>query len=302
MKKIIISDFFNDKSIQKKFQKNGIVEAFKISQIDVNKLLAIYNKYHSNLEDEYLHKFHVGIHSADEEYKKNLHESIKLVLDPYYQNIFKNYRRLTYTVIIKGTGYNSILPLHQDWSLVNESMNSSATVWLTLCDSNIENGAIFAIPGSHKFINTPRAGSISGRVEHLHEKLLHLMKPYPCKAGTILVFDPRLFHYSPSNHTKEPRITVINSIVPESAILTLYYQEKNEPLNPLELYEVPDDFHLRFNNFVEEQHDFKPQGKKIGELRSLRLEKVRLKDFLWWYKKERIKLKIENFFNFKKRG
>jgi hypothetical protein len=88
---------------QSVFDKNGIVATIKVDSADLTKLNEIFDKNHSNLDDGYFHRFHVGIHSNDLEYKRGLHKSISEILDPYYDALFDNYRRLIYTMQIKGT-------------------------------------------------------------------------------------------------------------------------------------------------------------------------------------------------------
>jgi ectoine hydroxylase-related dioxygenase (phytanoyl-CoA dioxygenase family) len=110
------------------------------------------------------------------------------------------------------------VPLHQDWSLVDEDKYRSATVWLPLCDSVVANGAIHAIDGSHEMKAYPRGGTIHGKYEHLHEELKGMMKPYECEAGTIMLFDSRVLHYSPPNLSKKYRISVINNNCTQAGI------------------------------------------------------------------------------------
>jgi len=290
----VISNFFKDKNLQQAFEADGIVSTITISATDLEKLNALFNRLHQGLDDYYFHRFHVGIHSNDLDYKTTVNKEIAEILNPYYEQLFHNCRKLTYTFQIKGTGPDSFFPIHQDWSLVDESKYSSATVWLALCDSMIENGGLFAIPGSHLYDSPPRSGTIPGIMNDAHNELVHLMQPYLCKAGTIMVFDPRVMHYSPANVTNKPRISIVNSILPTHAPVVQYYCQPKVNAGKAELYLVPDDFHLHFNDFIANQHSQKPNGEKLGEASIYNLERDNVAHFKDWYSQRKAKPVLQN--------
>jgi hypothetical protein len=260
---------FKNAAYQAKFRKDGIVSAIVISKEDLESLNGIFEAYHVALDDSYFRRFHVGIHSNDIVYKTQLNKEIAGIMDPYCKELFDNYRRLIYSVQIKGTGPGSELALHQDWSVVDEDIHNSATVWIPLCDSFISNGAIHAIPGTHRFKPYPRGGTIAGRYDHLHDQLLPLMEPFECKAGTILVFDSSLLHYSPANLSNDYRVSVVTTIVPGNAQVIQYYNNPQVSKTKAEMYAMSDDFYLHFNNFLEVQAIQVPFGNKMNKEKTL---------------------------------
>ncbi len=285
-----------DQSLQKQLENDGIVALPCISNEDVSKLTALFEQFHVGLDESYFDRFHIGVHSNDLIYKKKLHESTAEILDKYLPKYFANFRRLIWTMQIKGRGANSIVPLHQDWTIVNEQQHSSFTVWIPLCDSDLNNGCIHAIPGSHLLPAFPRFGSLTGEYNSLHNELLPAMKPYPCKAGAMLIFNNRLLHFSPPNLSENYRISVISLLVPKSAQTVLYHRNLMLPDKQIEEYRVSDDFHLYFNDFLEKQSNFVPAGEKTG----LRFNYIEFRPTADWVNKKlnRIRLmqKIKGFF------
>jgi ectoine hydroxylase-related dioxygenase (phytanoyl-CoA dioxygenase family) len=60
--------------------------------------------------------------------------------------------------VVKEKNPVSVVPPHQDWSFTDEDQGFiSATVWTALVDTDMNNGAMGVIVGSHKFFNHHRA-------------------------------------------------------------------------------------------------------------------------------------------------
>lgn len=258
----VLLPVLNNKFLYRQLLQDGIVALPPINADDIEKLTELFNVFHADLDDSFFHRFHVGVHSNNFEYKKALHDAITQILDPYLHVHFTNFRRLVWTMQIKGTGAGSLVPLHQDWSVVDERYFSSFTLWIALCDTTIENGCIHAIPQSHLLPCFPRGIALQGKYDSLHDDLLPYMKPYACKAGTMLIFDNRLLHYSPPNFTGNFRVSTITLLVPDKADTVLYYKNTNVPDAPIEVYDMEDDFYLHFKDFLASQNACAPWGIK----------------------------------------
>ena len=95
------------------------------------------------------------------------------------------------------------------------------------------------------------------------------MEPFECKAGTILVFDSSLLHYSPANLSNDYRVSVVTTIVPGNAQVIQYYNNPQVSKTKAEMYAMSDDFYLHFNNFLEVQAIQVPFGNKMNKEKTL---------------------------------
>ena len=85
-----------------------------------------------------------------------------------------------------------------------------ATIWM-LTPFSEQTGGTFIVPGSHRWLNNPSAEGIAG---------LDRDAPYPTEkqacgdAGSVLVYDSRLWHAVPPNLSDEPRVALVVRYAP----------------------------------------------------------------------------------------
>lgn len=82
---------------------------------------------------------------------------------PALAGFISGYRLLSSTYLVKGVGPKSMLDVHQDWSVVDETQHRSYTIWLPLSNSNSTNGTVRALKGSHNFPLNRRGGGIGSK-------------------------------------------------------------------------------------------------------------------------------------------
>jgi ectoine hydroxylase-related dioxygenase (phytanoyl-CoA dioxygenase family) len=150
------------------------------------------------------------------------------------------------TFVIKAPGPDGEVPIHQDWSFVDEGSHSSVGLWCPLVDVNHENGCLQVARGSHRFSSRPRAAftpfAYPDLVPYLRAQGLSAIA---MRAGQALLFDPRLMHCSPPNQTSAERVAITAVLVPSD--VPLRYYSVNDPRTPshVEVFEVPDHFYLQ---------------------------------------------------------
>ena len=154
---------------------------------------------------------------------------------------------------VKGIGENSALGVHQDWSVTDESLYRSYSLWIPLIDTKVENGGMFAIKGSHRVLRNTRGPSIRPPYSGHEEFLLSKMKHIPVRAGEALLFDQGLLHSTPPNRSKVPRVSIISTIIPKNADLRLYYHDKTSEKKQLEVHSAPDHFWFEYKDYHEER-------------------------------------------------
>ena len=94
-------------------------------------------------------------------------------------------------------------------------------VWIALDDATLENGCMQVVPGSHHLGPVAHVqGSTGWRLEPvLCEHLLPAVVPLPMAAGSALLFDGALFHFTDINRSRQRRRALQNHYVSAAARL-----------------------------------------------------------------------------------
>ncbi|MFT5780620.1 MAG: ectoine hydroxylase-related dioxygenase (phytanoyl-CoA dioxygenase family), partial [Crocinitomicaceae bacterium] len=109
-----------------------------LSAAQVDKLKAIFHEHHSTTPEG----FYATTHREDKQFRKDISNQILAVIEEDVDATFKNLKMLGGAFISKAPGEKGILPLHQDWNIVNEKEARSYNLWIPLVDVNPFNGAI----------------------------------------------------------------------------------------------------------------------------------------------------------------
>jgi ectoine hydroxylase-related dioxygenase (phytanoyl-CoA dioxygenase family) len=131
------------------------------------------------------------------------------------------------------------MPVHQDWTMVDETRFRSLSLWVPLCDVSVENGALAVLPGSHAVLTgmRPNPGgppSLPNPVDGVGPLSITSV---PMRAGSCLVFDHAVLHGSPPNTLDDPRIALVLAAAPRAAQLQHLWRR---PDDVVERYEVAD--------------------------------------------------------------
>jgi ectoine hydroxylase-related dioxygenase (phytanoyl-CoA dioxygenase family) len=110
-------------------------------------------------------------------------------------------------VMFKPAREGSAKPWHQDAAYWRNYEPNQITVWIAIDDATVENGCVWAIPGSHKL----------GLIPHIKQELqveesrIDLTKavPVPVKPGGLLIFHSLVLHMSHKNTSDKPRCAII---------------------------------------------------------------------------------------------
>lgn len=147
------------------------------------------------------------------------------------------------TFMVKAPRSSTLLPLHQDWSIVEEDRFQSAFLWCALGDVPPEAGGLFVIPGSHRLFDNYRSGSMPSVRIPPSAPFSGLVVDVPLRAGQAIAWSDRLFHGSHPNLTPHPRV-VCSGRVNEAGSRLVYYQQAPEP-GRVDVVAASPDFYLR---------------------------------------------------------
>ena len=192
--------------------------------------------------------FYSTTFNKDEGFKKTVTERTGKIFDPIAANYFGHIKKLGSSFLSKAPGNAGKMPVHQDWTVVDESKYASITIWVPLVDTSETNGAMRVLPGSHQFTKTLRAPTLPSEYAGVNENIWNAMITVPMKAGEALIFDHALLHASSVNTTNKERLAITYGLIPEEATLLLYHLNENKKL---EKYRMPDDMFQRYYNIGE---------------------------------------------------
>ena len=114
-------------------------------------------------------------------------------------------------VIFKQPGIGGEVRWHQDASFFVTEPNTVTTFWFALEDATVDNGCLWAQPGTHRSPLRERFVR-QGRALHMEELDAtawpdeHVAVPLPVRAGTLIVFHGLLPHYSAANRSAHSRL------------------------------------------------------------------------------------------------
>ncbi len=202
-------------------EKEGYIVVPFLDAEAVSRLLQLYYDNHKETKEG----LYATAHSSDYDFKKGLSDAILKEFNPPIADIFFECRALGGSYIAKYKGEKGVLYPHQDWNIVDEDIFRSFNIWVPLVDTNLNNGGIAVLPGSHKFVKSYRGVNIPDPFMHVNGHTWQYHKNLDIKAGQALIYDHRLLHASAVNQTDVPRVAVVFGIIPSAAQMRLYYME-----------------------------------------------------------------------------
>ena len=236
---------FKDPDLQKEFERKGFVEMPALDSNDIRELHEIFLRH----EKEYAQPFHTSHFSTEINYKTEINDAIFRIVFDRIAPILENCKPIFGNLMIKHGMNDYAMPLHADWTYVNEDEFRSISAWIPLIDTNEENGCLGVIEGSHRVSEKIRGPNIQ---QNSYTKDKDWVKKYgnllPTKAGHAILFDHALMHYSPPNTVDGTRPALNLSIVPAEA--DIFHYCIPEGSQEIEVYRVDGtEFYLKYSHY-----------------------------------------------------
>lgn len=247
---------FFDQNLENRFNKDGYVTIPLLDASKLNELFALLNDLQSGSDQTNVNtnsSYELSFFNKDEAYKKLVLEKIYNFFKPLLDEVLDNYQPLIVNLFNKKPGKGEV-PLHQNWTFVDESKFTSVSVWIPLCDVNRKNGTLEVVPGTHKSLTPYRSPSIPWVFQGLEKPIKKkYMVPLDLKVGEVGILDDAILHYSRDNTSSKDRGTIQLIMTPGEATAIHYYCP-NIKNGEIEVYQVDANFFADFN-----MHD-KPAG------------------------------------------
>ena len=246
---------FKNIELQNKFNEDGFVvlPAF-LGNNTISTLNSIYKK-HFPKEPEF---FYSTSFIENQDLKKQLNSEIEELIKEKVSENFNDFKTLGSSFLSKPIGENGQMPVHQDWTVVDENKFASITIWIPLIGTHSKNGAIKVLKASQKFNTALRSPTIEPNISEISEDILERMETLEMKAGDAFIFNHAVFHASAINFSKEERVALTYGLVHQDAELCFYHNNGN---NEIEKYSVDQHFFQNYNSSIGE----KPKDYKIIE-------------------------------------
>ncbi|MBL1280262.1 MAG: phytanoyl-CoA dioxygenase family protein [Fluviicola sp.] len=237
---------FHDAELTERLKIDGYATFDLLNNDEVNALKSIFFENHlSNPEG-----FYATTHLEDKEKRKILSDKAMSILSSRIESNFQNIELLGGAFISKAPGEKGILPLHQDWNLVDEKKARSYNLWIPLVDVNEKNGAMRIFSGSHSKQETYRGPNVPPVLHSISNEVDKYMASLNMKQGEAVLYDHALWHSSPENKTDELRLAFVLGVVPKKAELR-YYQQNED---------IVEEYASHSNFFFENDRDSGPKG------------------------------------------
>ncbi len=235
---------FKDAHLSRAFELNGFVVLPLLNEQEVVQLRAGYQAAAFN----HPNGFYSTSFSPNETLKKQLSQQIEQIVAPKASQLFEEFTPLGSCYLSKAPGPSGQMPIHQDWTVVDEAVYDSYTIWIPLQDVDSNNGALQVIPGSHRFSTALRSPFFESALLDVEPELRKDLQLIELKAGEAIIFSQALMHASPANSAQTPRLAVTYGLIPAAAELLFYY--RNPQTQAAEKYSVPASFFELYNTQI----------------------------------------------------
>ena len=211
------SAVLRDPALDAEFHEHGLVTMPFLDPDEVAQLRAAYAEIAPS--DDY--GLAIDYMRPDRTFMARVAALLEPIWARHFPEVFVDRRPILTTFVTKHPGAQSNMYLHDDRTYVDERHHRAGSLWVPLVDTgpDLDNGQLFAIPGSHRFA---RAMSGTG-TDDLFRPFAAALEPYlvglTVPAGHAAFYDSRTLHTSPPNLSRERRSAVACAVVPVGAQL-----------------------------------------------------------------------------------
>ncbi len=245
-----VCNVFKDKDISDKIYTEGYYIVNLLDDAQQAELLSLYAQ-EQHYEDN-------GDGAFVDVMSERTNQEISRIIDPSLKKWLTNYKIVASTFVVKTPGDDGTVPAHQDGTTTDELRYTTLNVWIPLQTIDASNGGLHIVPRSHHISVPYRCATIEPYIKAAEQALAPYFVPVYMRPGQALIFDSRMFHYSPTNKSAQDRIASVSRIFPFEADFIMCYKDKITPGEPIEIWRCPDN-HLIKSNYSHNQA-MRPKG------------------------------------------
>lgn len=241
-------NLFYDTGLQREFDRKGYVIVDLFSQEQAELFLKLYDELEGAKGTANTNKntYELSFFDKDADRKKWKFETVYGFMRPFLDNLMVRYKPIIINLFNKQYGTGEV-PMHQNWTFVDEKEFTSVSVWCPLQDVNRKNGTLEIVPGSHKVICDYRGPSIPWVFDHLNDVMKEKYSvPLELRFGQVAILDDGVIHYSGVNHSPKERKAVQLILKPEE-VPTIHCFKSRKDDDEIKIIDVPDNYFFDFN-------------------------------------------------------
>lgn len=218
---------FRDPELEARYRRDGYLHLPLLDPAAIPALRGRFDDLYLGETENWCHRSN---ESSDVGYRRALHELISGAMAPAALELLDDHQVFSTGALVKWRGPDSLMPAHQDWTVVDESRYRTLSLWLPLCDVDEENGALAVLPESHRVLSPMRMSpdKPSWYVDPVNRIDPHSLLSVPMRAGECLIFDHGLLHFSPPNRTEVPRSAIVLAVAPTEADLVHHWRREDD--------------------------------------------------------------------------
>jgi len=247
-----LNKVFTDNKLEDQFNKEGFVIIKLLKEESISSLKSFYT---DNQPDNSVN-FHSTHFLKDAAYKRKVNDIIIQSTKNKLNDLLINYKAIFGNFMVKEPGPQSIMPLHADWTYVDEDKHLSIAVWCPLVDTTQKNGRLGVVPKSHLLKKNFRGPKIPSP---FHDHNQYIIDNYGellnVKAGEAVIYNHKLLHFSPANLSKEKRVAFNLVLVPEKANI-VHYAALDSYARIYKYANLSSDFFINYTHFEEPDKTF----------------------------------------------
>jgi hypothetical protein len=221
------------------FKQKGFCSFRLLSAQQIQELKAIYRHFeeaHNRSEEKFRGTGWINDYRIADE----VNRAVATVVEPALNEYFLHHQILGYNFLLKSCGADSAVPLHQDWTYVDEQLYFSMNVWIALEDTDLRNGCLMVVPCSHHIFGHYLRPSPAYPVpfRNIRPWLAAFARKIPLRAGECVCFDNRTVHGSFPNLTPSNRLALVTTLYPAQAKLLHHYVHNPQRPEEITTYEL----------------------------------------------------------------
>jgi ectoine hydroxylase-related dioxygenase (phytanoyl-CoA dioxygenase family) len=236
--RLSMKPLLQDPALQKHFEQYGFAvgRLFSLAQVDL--LLALYRRY---IPQEEVFGLYESSRNQSYEVNREINEAIREQVELAGGRLFLPAKILGGTFMVKSHAGSEVLPLHQDWSVVEEDKFSTLFIWCPLVDVSVSNGCLFVLPGSHRYFQNLRSGTYPSDRFILPPALHRYVQDVRLQAGEAIFYSDQVFHGSHANSGSSDRIVVTARLLEKEADLVYFHKVNGREVD---VYQAGEKFYL----------------------------------------------------------
>lgn len=248
---------FRNDALQRAFQRDGYAVFDLLTDRDLREAKRIYRVFGQRYPAPHDVPVYSSCDTFDTDMIRQLDQDLRVLVEPQLNHVLKSYDYLMSSFLTKEPGENNMTPYHQDPTLIErgESPNVSAGLWVPLDDTDIQNGCLRVIPGSHRLgkilVVTPDFPTIFRDFSH---KLDSFAEPIVLRAGQGVLFDNKLIHGAYANRSDNSRTALVSAIKSKYCEWHYYYLPQDEVGAMVEKYA------MTHEGYVNHRKGMRPNG------------------------------------------